>query len=583
MINKSLVAFSFAATLAATALSAAPRLGLASGTVGPVNTVTGSNGPTQTVQALNLGDGSLNLTATASASWLSAAVGAKTACSQAAGGCYPVSIALNTSSLAAGKYTEYITLTDPNAVDSPQDIAVTVNTAAVPASVVTYVTPYTGPLSHTVAPIFTSGKGVTGAVATQSGGSWLSFESGTSGIVAFPWPWAVAVAAQSGQAAGSYTGSVAISGSSVASDNKTISVTMNVTTNPIVDVSGITPYRLFSFPGGPPQYAAVSFTNIGMGSLAVTGATGSAKFITGTVLSPTSVLITADPAGLAAGTYSGSLTIASNAANNGQVSIPVELVVAPSGPPQISYAGLVNPANYVAEAVSQGGIVAAFGNQLAPAGTAEKNATTPLATTLGGSQVLVNGTPVPLFYVSPGQINFQVPYGANPGTATVQVVAGGKPGNVRPLVIAPVVPRILATTGSYGVIVNAGDGSLTLPSSSGIPGAHPARPGDTLVIFGIGFGQTTPAATEGQASSSTTLQTIAGATVAVGGSLGGLFGGATIVTPGFTGLTPTAVGLYQANVTLPASVPLGSAVPLTLAVNGQVSNTVYVAISASGQ
>ena len=57
-------------------LSAAPRLALSTTTVGTINTTPGANGPTQTVQALNLGDGSLNLTASSSASWLSATVGA---------------------------------------------------------------------------------------------------------------------------------------------------------------------------------------------------------------------------------------------------------------------------------------------------------------------------------------------------------------------------------------------------------------------------------------------------------------------------------------------------------------------------
>jgi hypothetical protein len=51
-------------------LSAAPRLGLSTTTVGTINIIPGSNGANQTVQAFNLGTGTLNPTATGSASWL---------------------------------------------------------------------------------------------------------------------------------------------------------------------------------------------------------------------------------------------------------------------------------------------------------------------------------------------------------------------------------------------------------------------------------------------------------------------------------------------------------------------------------
>ncbi len=83
-------------------LSATPRLGLSATTIGPVNIPTGTNGANQTVQVYNYGDGTLTLTATSSASWLSAAVGSETSCAQAAGGCYPITISLNTSAPGGG-------------------------------------------------------------------------------------------------------------------------------------------------------------------------------------------------------------------------------------------------------------------------------------------------------------------------------------------------------------------------------------------------------------------------------------------------------------------------------------------------
>ena len=85
---------------------------------------------------------------------------------------------------------------------------------------------------------------------------------------------------------------------------------------------------------------------------------------------------------------------------------------------------------------------------------------------------------------------------------------------------------------------------------------------------------------EGQAATSSPLQQIAGATATFGG---GFSGRATVVNSGFTGLTPTAVGLYQANVTIPADTPLGASVPVTLSVNGAQTNSVFLAITATGK
>ncbi|HVW86202.1 MAG TPA: hypothetical protein VHB50_16055 [Bryobacteraceae bacterium] len=569
-------------------LTAAPRLGLSTNAVGTVNIATGAAGPAQTVQAFNLGDGSLNLTATSSASWLAATVGAKTSCAQPGGSCYPINIALNTASLAAGTYTEYVTLTDPNAVDSPQDIAVTVNTTGVPASINAWVTRSTGSTPTAIFPVFTTGTGVKGTVNTQSGGNWLQFLNGASGLIPSPAPWLLQVAAQLGQAPGTYQGSIVISGSSVASENRTINVTLNVTDAPIAQLNNNSTIRLTSYQGGPPQYSFVTFNNLTSGTtLSVTGATGSASFLTASVSSGSTILITADPKGLTPGVYTGAVTISSNAANNSQISVPVELVVGPAGQPMISMGGIVNAANGAREPVSQGDIASIYGGQLAPAGTTATNASTPLATTLGGVQVLVNGVPAPLYYVSPGQINFQVPYGLTAGAvATVQVVSNGTAGNIRSLSVNATSPRLLYFVsfiqGTYGVIVNGSDGSLTLPSGTGVPGfnTHPAKPGDTIVIYGVGFGQTTPAAVEGVAASASPLLSIPNATATFGG---GFNGAATSATPVFTGLTPTAVGLYQANVTIPSDTPLGASVPVTILVNGVQSNTVHLAITASGQ
>jgi uncharacterized protein (TIGR03437 family) len=568
-------------------LSAAPRLVLSTAVVGPISAGLGTAGATQTIEAYNAGDGNLSLTPSASASWLSASIGASQACTTRSGNCLPVNIALNTSSLALGTYTESVTLADPNAVDSPQQIFVTVNVVGVPASLSFYVTPASFSAgSQAAAPLYPKSQ-VTGTVTTQSGGNWLTLTNTTIfGTIVAAAPFYIQAAALTSQTAGTYTGSVAIAGSSNSADNKTIAVTMTVTTSPIVQL-GYSKVLLTGDAGGSKTAATMQFANLGLGNLAITGASATSSggnFLSASVVAPDTVQITADPSGLNPGVYTGAITITSNAANNSQVSVPVELTVNAVGLPQISAGGIVNATTFVAESFAPGGILAVFGDQLAPVGTLAVNkGLPPLATTLGGVQVLVNGVPAPLYFSSPGQLNFQVPYEVPPNSvATVQVVSNGNAGNIRSVTVASTAPRMMVwganvIAGGYGIIVNQ-DYSLTLPSTTAVAGlaTHPAKIGDTITIYSLGFGQTTPAAVTGAAASSTNLETVASASV----TFGGLFSGtATTVPAAFAGLTPTAVGLYQVNVQIPQDAPTGPAVPLTLTVNGVIGNFVYMAIS----
>jgi len=130
----------FAPLLLVSALSAAPRLNLITNLL-TVSVPTGKNGPPSTVYTFNVGTGALNLQASSSVPWLVPTVGDSQVCGLS-GGCYPVSIAFQTSSLAAGTYSGIITLMDPNAIDSPQYINVTAQVGGdVPSNLVFYLAP----------------------------------------------------------------------------------------------------------------------------------------------------------------------------------------------------------------------------------------------------------------------------------------------------------------------------------------------------------------------------------------------------------------------------------------------------------
>jgi uncharacterized protein (TIGR03437 family) len=574
------------------AASAAPRLVLSSPsvTVGPI--APGSNAPAQNVEAQNAGDGSLSLTATPSAPWISAAIGAAGPCKVLSGTCNQIAITLSTTALAAGTYNEFVLLTDPNAVDSPQEIALNVTIAAVPDSITLYVGPYGSGVSAASSYIYPA-SAVAGISSTTGGGNWLSFVPKGHSIIASPD--AIQVSAQPGQAAGTYTGTVVISGSSRASDNKTVQVTLIVSTSPVIDTTMVSTIQIQGFQGGGKFPSSASFNVIiptpgifnngssPIAPLAITGATASGAFLSAAVSSSNTISITADAGSLSPGIYRGTVTIASNAANNAAVSIPVIFIVYPAGPNVIFSGGIVNPTTYASEPFAPGEIVALFGLQLAAPGTSAVNpGLPPLATTLGSVQVLVNGVAAPLFYVGPPQINFQIPYSLVSGqTATVQVVSSGTPGNSRSIGITATSPRLLLFPGNYGIAFNT-DGSIPLPSSQVVPPfvSHPAKPGDVLVIYGVGFGQTSPAAVEGIAANGAPLLQNAAATTV---DFGGPIANGKTTTVGYSGLTPTAVGLYQINVTVPLNAPLSNSVPVTATVGTATSNIFNIAISADGK
>src|ERR1700685_1650150 len=103
-----------------------------------------------------------------------------------------------------------------------------------------------------------------------------------------------------------------------------------------------------------------------------------------------------------------------------------EIVPATSGlkPPVISANGVVNGASFaVGLAVAPGSLAAIFGSDLASSTTVAGSG--PLPTTLGPTSVTFNGIEAPLFFVSSGQINAQVPFTIPPGSTTVQVTQSG--------------------------------------------------------------------------------------------------------------------------------------------------------------
>ncbi len=565
-------------------LSAAPQLRLASTTVGPLPITTGSNGAAQTLQAYNAGDGSLSLSAASSASWLAATVGAQQSCTVpgANGKCIPIQVALNTASLQAGTYTGVVTVSDPNAVDAPQTITVTVQMGGgVPNSATLYPPTTTGATQDLTV---TTNSLLKSTTSTQNGLPWLSVVLDGNGSFAFNYTYRFRATEQAGMGAGSYSGSVAISGSTFGPDNKTVPVTLQVTSQPIANVAlGAPGSFIFMAPNGRIQVRLaqnapkqmfldskygtfyLSLSNSGMGTLSLTSppaARGGSWLSVGTPLG-LAIPVTIDPSSLAPGSCSGTITLSTNAVNP-PAPIGVDLQVVAAGTPWIYFGGAVD--NQGSTPVAPGDIASVFGEQLVSTAPASATAL-PLTSTLGNVQVLVNGTPAPVYYTSYGQINFEIPVETAPGTALVKVVNNGQAGNTVSVSVAARAPRILLYAG-YGIVTYT-DYTYVLPTSLG---GRPAHVGDSVVIWAIGLGATNTFVADGVPSPATPPAVLSNVTV----SFGAGFTGVT-TQPDFAGLTPLSVGLYQINVRVPQGTPTGN-VNVTLTVNGAESNTVQVPI-----
>ena len=369
---------------------------------------TGGPAAAQTVEAYNAGDGTiaLNVSVPSSVTWLTASVGSSRACQSttAAANCIPIQFNLNTTGLAAGTYTgtATVTATSPTVVDAPQTITVTVRVGAVDV----YVAPGGSTDLH-----ITTTHAVGSTNTTKDGNRWLTLSLDGTGSFRFVYDYRIHIQPVDGMAEGDYTGSVAINGSTVAAENVTIPVTMHLTSQPIAKAVPDAINLRMSQDSPPLVYPFdpyVYLQNVGLGTLTP----GAVTVAGGSWIKPDPNVpgyISIDPKGLSNGENTGSVTLASNAAN-GPVKVPVNLTIVDKGAPLIFYQGVLDNGTFVpGDTVSPGDILIVKGEQLSM-NPYTSGPAPPLAPTLGGATVTVNGVlTAPIFYTSFGQIAFQLP------------------------------------------------------------------------------------------------------------------------------------------------------------------------------
>jgi uncharacterized protein (TIGR03437 family) len=278
------------------------------------------------------------------------------------------------------------------------------------------------------------------------------------------------------------------------------------------------------------------------------------------------VNVSASATGLTDGTYTGSVTIYAAAAN-APLTIPVSLTVSgATGRPMISPGGVITAAGYVA-AVARGAVGSLFGVGLAD--STESASSVPLPRLLAGVQVAVNGVSAPLWFVSPGQINFQIPFETRmSGVAQVVVGKNGVSSEAVSVQVQEYAPGVFMyerTPGVLDPIVVRADGSIVSPS-------NPALPGDTLVVYATGLGNLTALPRTGDLSPTSPIaRSVNVPTITIGEAPAEVQ---------FSGLTPGAIGLAQFNIKLPDHLKAGTSLPLQILFGSVVSPVVQVAVKS---
>jgi uncharacterized protein (TIGR03437 family) len=448
--------------------------------------------------------------------------------------------------------TGFITLT-VDAIPGSDSIAIMAATpnpstiAAAPSSLqFAYTTGGTAPSSQTIQ-ITNTGSGTLAWTATASA-SWLSI-SPSSGTATST----LTVSVSPGSlTAGTYTGSIQIASTGASNTPLSIGVTFTVTQAP--PSLAIAPQALtFNYTVGSaaPAAQSVSITNAGSGALSWTASSSDYWIVLSAASggAPGALSVSINPANLAAATYTSAVQITAAGATGSPASVAITLVVQGSqSTPTITAAG--NAGSFQTNFASATW-VSIFGTNLSTSTytwQASDFSNGLLPTSLQGVSVTIDGIPAYIDYISPTQINALAPDDTNTGPVQVQVTTAQQASNNLSVQKNQFSPAFF--TIDNGVYAAALHADYTLVGSANLlPGVTtlPAQPGETILLYGTGFGPTNPPLLTDQLVASPSVLANA-VQVTIGGAA------ATVV---YAGLVES--GLYQLNVTVPSSLPAGDA------------------------
>jgi len=188
-----------------------------------------------------------------------------------------------------------------------------------------------------------------------------------------------------------------------------------------------------------------------------------------------------------------------------------------------------------------------------------------LAKTLEHVSVRVGGQVLPLFFVSPGQINVQLPSNLVDGEHTLTVHFEGKPEASETFTVARNAPGLFSTGEGKAAIAVA-----THQNGSLISAHSPARHGEVVTLYGTGLGPYHPAPADGVAVPSTTKYPLADAVK--------LMNGKQQASALWAGAAPAKIGVAVVQIKIDETFPHGANASVKVQINNAESNTVALPV-----
>ncbi|MCC6536944.1 MAG: hypothetical protein IT162_05305 [Bryobacterales bacterium] len=278
------------------------------------------------------------------------------------------------------------------------------------------------------------------------------------------------------------------------------------------------------------------------------------------------------PGLLAAGTYTGTVTVVNRSANTRTpVPVTMTLTAAPTNPGGVlTSAGILSAASFQGGGVSPGLIVTIFGQRIGPDTLVSASVGSDLKfpTQVAETRVLFDGVPAPLIYVSATQVSAIVPYAvATRSTSDVVIEYRGNRSNAASVPVVAAKPGLFTANASGsgpGAIQNQ-DFSVNTPS-------NPAARGSIVVLYATGEGATDPAGVDGQVAATVFPKPRQSVAVRIGGVMAEVL---------YAGAAPSLVaGVLQVNVKVPDNVPDGN-VPIQVLV-GNAESPAGVTVAVQG-
>ena len=230
--------------------------------------------------------------------------------------------------------------------------------------------------------------------------------------------------------------------------------------------------------------------------------------------------------------------------------------------PVIAPSGILNAASYLGD-IAPGSLATLFGNNLADGtyqGAQVLGSGNDFLTSVAGVSVSVNGVKAPLIFVSPAQINFQVPWETAPGAVNVQVTSAGGQSAVEQITIASTAaPSMFLNNYSTGMAWVTGTAAEGCPISQ-----CALQAGGTYQLWANGLGPKNAPEQDGVGDGATSLNdlSVVGGTASCQLTIGG-----TAATVTYCGAAPGYI-IDQLNFRYPAGIPAGAPVEGVLTIGG---------------